>query len=144
MIISRLLNKYDYGQIQASLNSDEFHNDTMADFFYEEGTISLVYEDDNGPILVVRGKPVLHEGIGIIQLDIQYFSNKDAKRNMRAMLEGFPELERKARENGFAGFFFISNGPLLRKFCIRRLGFQEFGDEFLVKSLLDKTTSEGI
>ena len=144
MITSRYITQEDYSLLESSLMLDEFHRDTQAGFFYTEGTIASVYEDENGPILFVRGKPIIHEGIGIIQLDIQFLNNKDGKRNLKAMLTGFPLLEQKAKENGFSGFFFVSNVPLLRQFCVKRLGFVEFGEEFLVKSLLDKSSHEGV
>jgi hypothetical protein len=137
MITNRFITKEDYPLLEGSLLLDEFHQGTTADFFFEEGTVCSVYQDENGPILFVRGKPILYDSIGIIQLDIQYLNNYDAKCNLKAMTEGFPELEKKAKENGFSGFFFISNVPLLRKFCIKRLGFQDFGGDFLVKPLLD-------
>lgn len=138
MIISRHITEDDRILLSSSLILDEYHKNTPTDFFYEEGTMCNVYEDENGPICFVRGKPVVHDNVGILQLDIQYLDNKDARRNMKAMLEGFPPLAEKAKENGFAGFFFISSAPLLRKFCIKRLGFEPFGDEYLVKVLQEK------
>jgi len=50
----------------------------------------------------------------------------------------------KAKENGFSGFFFISNVPLLRNFCIKRLGFQDYGDDFLGKLFIDKPKEDMI
>ena len=144
MITNRLATKDDYNILSESLSLDEFHKDTSADYFFEEGTVCTIYEDDDGIILFVRGKPVVQDGIGIIQLDIQYRNNFDARRNMKAMLEGFPELERKAKENGFSGFFVVSNVPLLRKFCIKRLGFEPLTDEYLIKVLVDKSSKDVI
>lgn len=144
MIINRIATKDDYTILSSSLSLDEFHKDTLVDYFFEEGTICTVYEDNSGPILFVRGKPIIQDGIGIIQLDIQYINNFDARRNMKAMLEGFPELERKAKENGFSGFFFVSNVPLLRKFCIKRLGFEPLTEEYLIKVLVDKSSKDVI
>jgi len=142
MITNRFIETKDHPLLATSLEEDEFHQGTGLEFFLEEGTVCSVYEDENGPILFVRGKPIIHENIVMIQLDIQYLNNKDGKRNMRAMVEGFPELIEKAKENGFTGFFFVSNVPLLRKFCVKRLGFEEYGDELLVKLLLDETPKD--
>lgn len=135
MVTNRLITLDDYNLLANSLLLDEYHKDTFPGFFYAEGTVCLVYEDEAGPVLFVRGKPIVLENIAAIELDIQYLDNRDAKRNMRTMLEGFPPLEAKARENGFAGFFFVSEAPLLRKFCVKRLGFEEFSDNVLVKRL---------
>ena len=137
MITSRLITVDDYHMLATSLIKDEYHKTTEADFFYEEGTACSVFEDEKGPVLFVRGKPIVKDGTGIIQLDIQYLDNKDAKRNMRTMFEGFPILEERAKEAGFIAFIFSSNVPLLRKFCIKRLGFEEYNEDLLVKVLQD-------
>lgn len=137
MITYRFIEERDYPLLIESLAEDEFHKGTGLEFFLEDGTVCSVYEDELGPILFVRGKPIIHNNIVMIQLDIQYLNNEDARRNMKAMTEGFPVLASQAKMNGFTGFFFESNVPLLRKFCIKRLGFQEYGD-LLVKLLLDE------
>jgi hypothetical protein len=135
MITNRLITLEDYSLLASSLLLDEYHKNTDPGFFYEEGTVCSVYEDENGPVCFVRGAPIEYGNIRAIQLDIQYLDNLNAKRNMRTMIEGFPALEVKAKENGFHGFFFVSEAPLLRKFCTKRLGFEEFSENVLVKRL---------
>ncbi len=137
MITSRLITEEDHSLLEEVLQEDIYHYDTTASFFYEEGTVCLVYQDEDGIVLFARGKPLDNGKVRAIQLDLQFMDNLNAKRNMRTMLIGFPELERKAIENGFSGFFFISDVPLLRKFCCKRLGFKEFDETILVK-VLDK------
>lgn len=122
MITDRPLAIDDEDALTASLATDEEHPDLKADFFSQPGTRTNVYEDEAGPICYVRGRPVL-------RLDIHWVSNKDFRRNMTAMVEGFPVLEDKARANGFGQIIFESSVPLLRKFCIKRLGFNESGTE---------------
>lgn len=142
MITSRYITDDDYSLLASSLMLDEHHKDTPASFFYADGTVCSVYEDEKGPICFVRGKPIIEKGVGIIQLDIQYLNNDDGRRNLKAMLTGFPELENKAKDNGFSGFFFISTVPLLRNFCIKRLGFQDFGEGVLGKLFIDTPKEE--
>jgi hypothetical protein len=143
MITNRLITEDDKQLLSDVLTTDEYHQGTLPSFFYEPETMCLVYEDEKGPICFVRGKPIVHERIGMIQLDIQYLNNRDAKRNLKAMIIGFPELERRAKENGFAGFFFVSTAPLLKKFCVERLRFKEVNEELLVKLLpIDKTAKD--
>jgi hypothetical protein len=141
MITSRFITEEDYDILKKSLEKDEYHFDTPPEFFYEEGTVCSVYNDEDGPILFVRGQPIEYGTYGVraIRLDIQYLNNRDAKRNLKAMLEGFPELETKAKANGFSEFFFMSDQPFLRKFCVKRLGFKEVNEDILVKILLDKS-----
>ena len=107
--------------------------------FYEEGTVTSVFEDEQGIVLFIRGK-VLN---GAIVMDVQYLNNSNVKRNMRTMLEGFPIIEARAKANGFSGFIFESRVPLLRKFCIKRLGFQVH-DENLLYKLIQKDKNEDL
>lgn len=137
-MISRFITQDDYGLLEESIKKDEYHKDTSPEFFYEDGTVCLVYSDEEGPVLFARGK-VLEQGtVRAIELDIQYVSNTDARRNMKMMLEGFPDLEAKALQNGFSAFFFFSDVPLLRKFCTKRLGFEVWSDIALVKVLKEE------
>lgn len=133
MIMSRLITNNDYDLLATSLLVDEYHSDTPPSFFYEPNTVCNVYEDELGPILFVRGQALLLSDKKFIRLDIQYLDNNDGKRNLKAMIKGFPELESNAKSNGFSGFIFESTAPLLRAFCIKRLGFKEGPCNLLVK-----------
>jgi hypothetical protein len=103
--------------LAVSLAADEHHKGTEPEFFTELGSVCNVYEDDGKPVFFVRGAKAL-------RLDIQFLDNKDAKRNMAAMIQGFPGLVEKARANGFAEVIFQTNNDFLRKFCEKRLGFE--------------------
>ena len=69
-------------------NSKALH-EVIDRFDNEEGTVTSVFEDEQGIVLFVRGK-VLN---GAIVMDIQFLNNLNAKRNMRTMLEGLPIIE---------------------------------------------------
>lgn len=125
MITNRFLQVEDYALLSASLTTDEYHTTTTPLFFVEPETICLVYEDEKGPVLFLRGKATDIENKRVLQLDIQYVSNSDGRRNIRTMLDGFPVLVAKAKLNGFNEITFNSDVPLLRAFCTKRLGFQE-------------------
>ena len=133
MITSRYIQESDYPALEESLAKDMYHNTTKLDFFLEEGTVTSLYSFDDEPICFVRGRPLWSEGIAIIQLDIQFLNNENRAKNLVTMITGFYELEKKAKEHKFSGFIFMSDVPLLRKFCIRRLGFEEWEGDFLVK-----------
>lgn len=144
MITNRYLEPADYEALQYSLAMDEHHNDTPLEFFLEQGTVTSVYEDKNGPAMYVRGKPLmLHVGedtsVMVLRLDIQYVSNDDGLRNARIMKKGFAELETKALANGFRVIVFESNVEALRSYAIRVLGFTPLYDpewsDWLVKVL---------
>lgn len=119
MITDRMFDaEQDFNLLELSLSKDEHHKTTTPEFFTEPGTLTKVYEDEQGPILFVRGTPVL-------RLDIQYVSNEDFARNKTAMLEGFPALAQKARENGFKEIAFQTNSRVLARFCKHNFGFEE-------------------
>ena len=117
MITNRLIAEEDYELLQESLAQDEHHNDTPPEFFYQIGSLTQVYEDEQGPILFCRA-------VKALRLDIQFLDNEDAKRNMAAMIEGYPVMEEKARENGFTEIIFQTNSNLLGWFCKKRFGFE--------------------
>jgi hypothetical protein len=112
----------DLPMLAVSLARDEHHKDTQPEFFLAPGTVAKVYEDEQGPILIVRGSKAL-------RLDLQYIDNNDTRRNLTAMLGGFDGLVTKAKENGFQEVIFNTNSPLLETFCIRRFGFVKSGNE---------------
>lgn len=122
MITDRLIEPSDITLLELSLAKDEHHKETEPSFFYQPGTVCKIYEDEFGPILYARGAAAL-------RLDLQYVDNSDVKRNMKAMLGGFDALEKKAKENGFHEIIFTSNSPLMRRFCCKRFGFLESGNE---------------
>jgi hypothetical protein len=122
MITHRLLTEEDYLPLELTLALDIEHPYTSAEFFFNPRTICSVYEDLQGPVLYARGAKTL-------RLDLHYVNNLDAKRNMKVMLDGFPELLWNASQNGFSEVMFNSKSPLLRKFCMKRLGFVEAPNE---------------
>lgn len=122
MVEDRLIEPGDITLLEVALAKDEDHKETEPAFFYQPGTVCKVYSDEFGPILFARGSAVL-------RLDLQYVDNKDVKRNMKAMLDGFDALAKKARENGFGEIIFNSNSPMMRRFCTKRFGFVESGNE---------------
>lgn len=127
MITDRFIETTDLPLLAVSLAQDEHHQGTEPEFFIEYGTVCKVYSDERGPILFARGSKSL-------RLDLQYVDNKDTKRNMKAMLEGFDKLAAKAKENGFTEIIFQTNNPLLKRFCIKAFGFADSCGE-LRKSL---------
>lgn len=122
MVTDRMYEDADYDLLDLSLSRDEHHTTTKPEFFTEPGTVCKVYGDEQGPILFVKGSPVL-------RLDIQYVSNDDVERNKKAMLEGFPALEQKARENGFKEIVFQTNSRALAIFCRREFKFERYDGE---------------
>ncbi len=120
--------KVDYTPLALSLIADAHHKTTTPEFFSEPGTSTKVYEDGAGQIVFVRGTPVL-------RLDLQFVDNGDWRRNMAAMVECFPSFAAKAKEDGWREIVFNTSVPALKKFCIKRLGFNLVEGEELRKTL---------
>lgn len=122
MITHRLLTQEDYIALELTLAQDTEHTYTTPEFFFNPRSVCSVYSDLQGPVLYARGSKTL-------RLDLHYVDNSDARRNMKVMVDQFPELLWNAAQNGFSQVMFNSTSPLLRKFCIKRLGFEEAPNE---------------
>lgn len=122
MITDRFIEPDDLSLLELSLAKDEYHTKTSTDFFYQPGTLTKVYVDEQGPVLFARVSAAL-------RLDLQFMDNYDAKRNIRVMMEGFPLLVAKAKENGYSEIIFNTSNDLLRRFCIKRFGFVDSSGE---------------
>lgn len=108
--------------IEQALAQDQFHKTTKVEFFKEKGTVTKAYSDERGAILFARVSLS-------VRIDIQFLNNEDNERNRIAMLEGFPRLLEAAKASGYKELTFQSDNPILRRFCVRRLGFYESGGE---------------
>ncbi len=117
MITSRKVEEKDRVGIEQALVRDTFHQGTVADAFYKEGTISNVYSDEGGPIMVVRGSKSL-------RLDLMFFDNDDSKRNATAMFSGFKKLADGAKAAGFTEITTSSNSLKLIQFAEKFFGFE--------------------
>lgn len=133
MITSRRIVEDDLPLLQASIDKDEHHSGDDINFWTNPYCLVNLYEDDDGPVLFLRGS-VLREGIA--RLDIQFVNNDDGKRNLRCMSIGFALMEEMLKKHNFIGVVFESKSPLLKKYCQKRLGFEETTvDNWLVKVL---------
>ena len=122
MVTDRLIEAGDESLLKEALARDEYHKDTNPEFFVAPGTMCKVYSDESGIILFARGSKAL-------RLDLQFVSNEDKRRNLKAMLGGFSELVNRAKENGFAEVIFNTSNESLKKFCIKAFGFVESAGE---------------
>lgn len=108
--------------LELSLSQDEHHQGTDPSFFQQPNTITKVYEDTAGPVLFARASVAL-------RIDIQYVSNEDVERNKAVMLEEFPKLAAKAKENGYSEIIFNSKSRALKIFVKRYFHFEESAGE---------------
>ena len=124
-LTDRWIEPQDVPLLELCLERDPHHVGTKVEFFFRPGTVTKVYEDEEGPVLFLRGEGIeLKEG-KILRVDVQYVDNEANERNRMAMLDGFPSLAEKAKANGFTQILFFTNVRALSIFCKRELGFKE-------------------
>lgn len=135
MMTSRRIEASDEQLLRESLERDSYHAGTTPEFFYADGSVCNVYEDDKGPVLFLRGAKAL-------RLDIQFVDNNDFERNRQIMLQGFPGFVEKAKAAGFSELIFYSNSPLLIRFCKQQFGFREVDGELRLLVQKDDNASQ--
>lgn len=129
MITDRLLTEADVPFLEASLAADVHHFSTPVDFFKQLGTISKVYEDEQGPIFYARAT-------SSFRLDIHFVDNNDRKRNATALAAGIGPLVEQARANGFTEILFTTNVMELAAYCQKVFGYELVPDEYVLRKLL--------
>jgi hypothetical protein len=135
-LTDRWIEPQDVHTLELCLERDPHHVGTRVEFFYRPGTVTKVYEDDEGPILFLRGEGLELPKTKLLRVDVQYVSNEATERNRMAMLDGFPSLVEKAKANGFTEILFYTNARALSIFCQRNFGFKEVAKGELRKKLI--------
>jgi hypothetical protein len=102
--------------MEKEIREDQCHASWMTpQFFTENSTVSVVYEDEETPILYVRLSSCL-------RIHIQFCDvSKDKIR--RCLITQFADIVTRARENGYKQIAFETESPTLKWFCHRYLGF---------------------
>jgi hypothetical protein len=130
MVTDRLMNGLeDELNLAMSLTLDEHHHDTPVSFFKQEGTLTKVYEDKQGPICFARVTKSL-------RLDIHFLDNGDERRNASVLFQGIKPLVENARANGFTEIVFTTNVEKLKDFCVKVFKFEVVPDTYVLRLLL--------
>lgn len=119
-MIIRNLNESDKETLAKWIAAEPDHTLNTPDWYFENGSKSVMYEDENGPVFAVKYSPAL-------RVDIE-FSNDAGRDRIREMLKsGFPDVARQAAQQGFKELVFSSRSKTLIAFC-RALGFSASPD----------------
>jgi hypothetical protein len=113
-MISRNLTEEDKPLLAKWIAQEPSHNHTPA-FYSQEGTKSVMYEDEEGEVLALKFTPCL-------RLDIEFSPTAGRARIAKAMTEEFPKLVEQAKTQGFKEFVFESSSTNLIAFC-EKLGY---------------------
>lgn len=110
--------------LQRALDQDEYeHLETK--HYTMDGAYSEVYEDENGPIGVLRYTKTL-------RLVTAWCDNNDKKRNAASTARAISDAVGKAKANGFTEIIFHTESPTLAEFCVYKLGFSESKGEYVL------------
>jgi hypothetical protein len=121
---SRPLGVADLPMLQRALDQDEYkHVETKN--YTMDNSHSVVYEDDKGPIGVLRYTKTL-------RLLTVWCNNGDKKRNAASTILAIIDSVKMARDSGFTDIIFETESPTLKQFCKDRLGFQEAGNTMVL------------
>lgn len=122
MVTSRRIEETDRVSIDEALTRDQYHPGTKSDVFFLDNVVTNVYEDEAGPIMLVRASRSL-------RIDMMFFENVDVVRNKAAMLAGFQKLVDGVKAAGFTEITTSTNSPSLLKFATRPKELGGFGFE---------------
>ena len=123
MITSRPLESKDLPMLQKALDRDEFEHAEVPSYT-QNGAYSEVYEDEDGPIAVLRYTKTLRL-VGV------WCDNHAGLKNARATIQAISDAVAKAKASGFTDIIFNTESPTLAKFCVSKLGFKESKGEYV-------------
>jgi hypothetical protein len=129
MVTDRLMEEADESMLGLSLDADVHHKRTPVAFFKQDGSITKVYEDKQGPICFARVTKSL-------RLDIHFLDNGDERRNASVLFQGIKPLVENARANGFTEIVFTTNVEKLKDFCVKVFKFEVVPDTYVLRLLL--------
>jgi hypothetical protein len=109
--------------LQKALDQDEYEHADVSQYTMDSA-YSEVYEDENGPIGVLRCTKVL-------RMVCVWTCNEDKKRNALGTIEAVKNVVERAKANGFREIIFHTDSPTLAKFC-QKLGFNESSGEYVL------------
>jgi hypothetical protein len=124
---SRPLGVSDLPMLQRALDQDEYEH-LEPKYFTMDSAYSVVYEDEGGPIGVLRYTKENDR----LRLVTVWCSNADSKRNAASVIVAIADSVRLARQSGYKKIVFCTQSPSLARFCIDRLGFEEDKGEYVL------------
>lgn len=116
----RILEEKDKPWLAGWIAAEPIHQENSPEFYFQPKTKSIVYEDEQGPVFVVRYATA-------VRVDTEFNPMAD-KGRIRAMLKKVvPEVAATAQAQGFLELVFTSASKPLIAFC-RLLGFKAVSD----------------
>lgn len=123
MITHRPLEGKDVPMLQTALDRNEFHPGQKPEWYTGSNMYSVVYEDEQGPIGVLRYTKTL-------RLCTVWCDNADHTRNGASIIQAIKDSVEMAEQSGYTEILFKTNSKLLAAFCVGKLGFEESQGEY--------------
>lgn len=122
MITSRPLELLDLPMLQRALDQDSYEHASVPDYT-RDGAFTKVYEDEEGPIGILRYTKTL-------RLVTVWCKNDDRVRNASSVIQAIEDSVALAKTHGYTEIVFNTESPTLARFCTR-LGFQESKGQYV-------------
>ena len=121
---SRPLAVADLPMLERALAQDQFEHLEVKNFTMDSA-YSVVYEDEQGPIGILR----YTRESSRLRLITVWCDNLDRKRNAASVVQAISDTVCKAKANGYATIVFSTQSPSLARFCMDKLGFEKEKDD---------------
>ncbi len=118
-MIIRPVTDSDREMIAGWIAREPAHKESTPDFYFQDNTKSVIYEDNSGPIFIVRYSSALR-----IDMD---FADVEKERIRQALKNEFPSVATEAKNQGFREVVFNSLSKTLVAFC-RLMDFRSVAD----------------
>ena len=116
---SRPLEEKDLPMLKAALDQDTFEHCHPNEYIME-GAYSVVYEDEQGPIGVLRYTKTL-------RLVAVWCDNADKGRNAASAVQAVKDAVEQAKANGYTDIVCQTDSESLKRFYVTQLGFKDAG-----------------
>ena len=121
---SRPLEEKDIPMLEKALDQDTYEHCQPWEYTME-GAYSVVYEDEQGPIGVLRYTKTL-------RLVCVWCDNADKRRNAASAVQAVKDAVAQAKANGYTDVTCATESPLLKKFFVEQCGFKELGNSLVL------------
>jgi hypothetical protein len=121
---NRPLEQKDIPMLERALDQDTFEHCEPKQYTMDHA-YSVVYEDEQGPIGVLRYTKTL-------RLVCVFCDNDDKLRNAAGAAQAVIDAVAQAKANGFTEISCETESPSLKKFYVERLGFKEAGNTLVL------------
>lgn len=120
---ARKLREEDRALLAEWMQADPFHRGYSPQLFFEDGMESMIFEDEQGPILFVALSKAVRAFV--------QFAPGERERSREALPKAFAFVASEARKGKFHEIIFESKSLPVIRFCKKRLGFRESPNEFV-------------